>query len=178
MFSLNSRPASIVLLAQPPVQEERPGISPRCDPLFKPVPGIFSSRRLDRTQQSGGRPHPLVRGGGQSLNDWRGGVFIEDSVSYTSEQRPLSRVGRLQVYHKIPTGVLLDGCDRGSREDTPVGRRPLSDRLCEPGCVESRLVALRLVGGISAEEFADRLKGYGGQVCVVNSEGFGREACV
>lgn len=72
----------------------------------------------------------------------------------------------MQVYHKIPTGVLLDGCDRGTPEDTRVGgRRPLSDRLREPGCVETRLVALRLVGAISAEEFADRLKGYGGKVC-------------
>ena len=72
----------------------------------------------------------------------------------------------VQVYHKIPTEVLLDGCVRGSREDTLIGRRRLSDRLREPGCVETRLVALRLVGGISAEEFADRLKGYGGQVRV------------
>lgn len=69
------------------------------------------------------------------------------------------------MYHKIPTGVLLDGCGRGAREDALVGRRPLSDRLGEPGCVETRLVALRLVGGLSAEEFADRLMGYGGQVC-------------
>ena len=77
------------------------------------------------------------------------------------------------MYHKIPTGVLLDGCDRGSEDDTLVGRRPLSDRLCEPGCVETRLVALRLVGGLSAEEFADRLKAYGGQVCVCVCVRFG-----
>ena len=71
------------------------------------------------------------------------------------------------MYYKIPTGVLLDGCDNRSREDTLVGRRPLSDRLREPGCVETRLVALRLVGGMSAGEFADRLRGYGGQVLCV-----------
>lgn len=71
-----------------------------------------------------------------------------------------------QVYHKIPTGLLLAGCPRGSREDTPVGRGSLSDRLGEPGCVETRLVALRLQGNVSAEEFANRLRGYGGQVCV------------
>lgn len=70
------------------------------------------------------------------------------------------------MYHKIPTGLLLDGCARGSPEDTAVGRRPLSDRLGDPGCVETRLVALRLMGRISAVEFADRLGRCGGQVCV------------
>lgn len=45
-----------------------------------------------------------------------------------------------------------------------VGGRSLSDRLAEPGCLEARLVALRLLGSISAREFADSVEGYGGRV--------------
>ncbi|CAM9524964.1 unnamed protein product, partial [Scytosiphon promiscuus] len=67
------------------------------------------------------------------------------------------------VYHTIPTGLLLDGCARGSREDVRVARRPLSERLQDAGCLEARSVALRLSGHISAEEMADRVRACGGQ---------------
>ncbi|CBN76487.1 conserved unknown protein [Ectocarpus siliculosus] len=62
-----------------------------------------------------------------------------------------------EVYHKIPTALLLGGCARGSPEDLLLAQRPLSDRLGDPGCVETRLVTFRLEGHISAEEFAGRL---------------------
>ena len=68
------------------------------------------------------------------------------------------------MYWKISIDVLLDGCAEGSEEDEEVGGRRLSDRLREPGCLETRLVALRLLGRITAEEFASGLEGYRGQV--------------
>lgn len=77
---------------------------------------------------------------------------------------PKSASSLPQVYHKIPTALLLGGCARGSPEDVLLARRPLSDRLGDPGCVETRLVAFRLEGHISAEEFVGRLGGCRGQV--------------
>lgn len=68
------------------------------------------------------------------------------------------------MYYQVSIDVLVDGCAKGSDEDEEVGGRRLSDRLGEPGCLETRLVALRLLGKISAEEFAGGLEGYGGQV--------------
>lgn len=68
------------------------------------------------------------------------------------------------MYYQISIDVLVDGCAKGSREDEEVGGRRLNDRLAEPGCLETRLVALRLLGRITAEEFAGGLGGYGGQV--------------
>ncbi|CAM9754506.1 unnamed protein product, partial [Laminaria digitata] len=67
------------------------------------------------------------------------------------------------VYWQVSIDVLVEGCAKGSEEDEEVGGRRLSDRLGEPGCVETRLVALRLLGRITAEEFAGGLEGYGGQ---------------
>ena len=68
------------------------------------------------------------------------------------------------MYYEISIDVLVDGCAKGSKEDETVGGRRLSDRLAEPGCLEARLVALRLLGRITAEEFLGGLEGYGGQV--------------
>lgn len=68
------------------------------------------------------------------------------------------------MYYQVSIDVLVDGCAKDSEEDEEVGGRRLSDRLGEPGCVETRLVASRLLGKISAEEFAGGLEGYGGQV--------------
>lgn len=82
-----------------------------------------------------------------------------------------------KVYYKIPLRRLLgeeasaaagqDGRAVGVRapgEQEVVQGRPLSDRLSEPGCVETRLVALRLLGAMSAEEFRKSIGETGGKV--------------
>lgn len=71
-----------------------------------------------------------------------------------------------QVYYKIPTRQLIEGCAAAGRggDDGVVGGRSLSDRLAEPGCLETRLVALRLLGSVSARDFADSVQGCGGRV--------------
>eukprot|EP00903_Cladosiphon_okamuranus_P007176 g6968.t1 len=122
-------------------------IGPQCAGKTSLLQGLAAKCRAAREREA---TDSSSRGGGGGKSG------IPSVTDVTIDDHP-------SVYHKIRTGVLLDGCERGSPEDTRVGRRPLSDRLREPGCVETRLVALRLVGSISAEEFADRLKGYGGK---------------
>lgn len=62
------------------------------------------------------------------------------------------------MYFRISLGLLLDGCAPGSAADETVGSRPLSSRLRDPGCIETRLVASRLLERISSEEFAEGVR--------------------
>ncbi|CAM9807672.1 unnamed protein product [Pylaiella littoralis] len=119
-------------------------IGPQCAGKTSLLRGLAAKSKVARERGGGDE------GGGNT------GSVVPSVTDVTIDDDP-------SVYHKIPTGLLLAGCPRGSREDTPVGRGSLSDRLGEPGCVETRLVALRLQGNVSAEEFANRLRGYGGQ---------------
>ncbi|CAN0037806.1 unnamed protein product, partial [Ectocarpus sp. 13 AM-2016] len=89
-------------------------------------------------------------GGGMTSGDTAAAAAVPSVADITIDDHP-------SVYHKIPTALLLGGCARGRTEDLLLARRPLSDRLGDPGCVETRLVAFRLEGHISAEEFAGRL---------------------
>ena len=76
-----------------------------------------------------------------------------------------------QVFFKISIDLLLDGCEPGSDEDDTVGDRPLSSRLHDPGCVEARCVASRLLERTSAEGFTDGIRRLDG-----NKVGRGRRA--
>lgn len=70
-----------------------------------------------------------------------------------------------QVYHKIPVGRLLEGEGPVEGvEDAVVRGRRLSERLAEPGCRETCLVALRLMGRISADVFERSCQETGGKV--------------
>lgn len=88
--------------------------------------------------------------------------FSRDCNTATLSSRPTAAVQ--QVYHQVSIDALVDGCAKDSEKDEEVAGRRLSDRLREPGCLETRLVALRLLGRISAEEFTVGIEGYGGQV--------------
>lgn len=70
------------------------------------------------------------------------------------------------MYHKIPLSCLVqsEGLGEEAEEDIVVRGRRLSERLAEPGCRETRLVALRLLGMISEQEFALTCKESRGKV--------------
>ncbi|CAM9814166.1 unnamed protein product [Ectocarpus fasciculatus] len=126
-------------------------IGPQCagkTSLLRALAAKSEAAREERRSSGGG--------GVTSGNTAAAGAALPAVADITIDDHP-------SVYHKIPTGLLLGGCARGSPEDMLLARRPLSDRLGEPGCVETRLVAFRLEGHISAEEFAGRLGGCRGQ---------------
>ncbi|CAN0499500.1 unnamed protein product [Ectocarpus sp. 8 AP-2014] len=120
-------------------------IGPQCagkTSLLRALAAKSEAAREERRSSGGGMTSGNTAGGG--------GAAVPSVADITIDDHP-------SVYHKIPTALLLGGCTRGSPEDLLLARRPLSDRLGDPGCVETRLVAFRLEGHISAEDFAGRL---------------------
>lgn len=86
------------------------------------------------------------------------------SIAITLRENP-SVLLLTQVYHKIPVARLLGQMHPadGMKDDIVQGRA-LSERLVDSGCQETRLVALRLSGQISAEEFRRSCREIGGKV--------------
>lgn len=63
-----------------------------------------------------------------------------------------------QVYFKIPLRALFHGAEIPAEYTADVQGRPLSERLRDQGVRETSMVAARLLGDMTADEFSSSLQ--------------------